>query len=87
MTHKQAMTRPMHTPTRTRQSAKQTLALVGAELARLNRANAALVEALQDVLAAATGAVNGRNVTEATRREECAVIARAALALAEGGER
>ena len=40
---------------------------------------ARLREALEDVISASTGGVNGRNITEETRRAECAVIARAAL--------
>jgi len=39
-----------------------------------------LVEALIDVVAAATGSTNGKNITEGTRLEECASIARSALA-------
>jgi hypothetical protein len=38
-----------------------------------------LVEALQDVLAAATGPTNDKNITDATRRAKCAAIAGAAL--------
>ena len=45
-----------------------------------------LLQALKDVIAAATGGVNGRNVTEETRLAECAEIARAAIAKATGGQ-
>ncbi len=53
------------------------------EYQRILNSHAALVEALHNVMDAATGTVNGRNVTSETRRLECAVIARAALALVE----
>jgi hypothetical protein len=37
------------------------------------------IEALHDVLEAATGGINGRNVTSDTRRAECAIIAASAI--------
>jgi len=49
---------------------------------RLRAINAELLAALWDVIHAAEGGINGRNVTADTRRAECAVIARAAIARA-----
>src|SRR3990167_4983981 len=50
--------------------------------ARLIAAAPDLLAALWDVIHAAEGGINGRNVTADTRRAECAVIARAAIARA-----
>ena len=58
--------------------------LVDERIYRLEVERDALRQALRDVIAAAEGGTNGRNVTEQTRRVECGVIARATLRESKG---